>query len=90
MIGLRTECEITRAIQRRDAEALHRAIESAHPLDQDFDEIARVIEDAGGWRYVNWDRIRLDDPMDGTTTVRREWCGHARSEHDPGPRGYRW
>lgn len=70
------EQRIRRAVYQRDAMALADAIERLPSYDRDYDDIADVVERAGG--VVNCDRIRL-----GHTTVynrfgravvrRRDW-----------------
>lgn len=73
--------EIRDAVLRRDAQALHEAIDGLSPLDRGMDDIRRTVEEAGGERLIDSrGSVRLDDPCDGTAEV-REVFGRGYSSH---------
>ena len=55
------EQRITHAVRHHNAAALAEAVKRLPSYDRNFEDVSKLVEDAGGARYVRYSRIQMGD-----------------------------
>jgi hypothetical protein len=54
------EREIRDAVRSGDGKALEDAINNIPRHSRDFEDVQKIVQDAGGWKHLKMDKIEMD------------------------------